>query len=97
MRKTTLSSLAVIVLGASLFTYNIAEQIADAKYKPDVDYYAKYKKYKKKYKELKKDYKELKKDYKDLGMENESHYLDLVQCQRVINGDNPWEEAINSK
>lgn len=90
-----LSSLAVIVLGASLFTYNIANQGAEAKFNPTKDYYAKYKSYKKRYKELKKDYKELKEDYRELGVQNESHYMDLVQCQRVINGDNPWEEMIN--
>ena len=96
MKKTILSSLAVIVLGASLFTYNIAEQRADAKFNPDKDYYAKYKEYKEKYKELKKDYKELKKDYEDQGVEMESIYMDLVQCQRVISGNNPWEDIINN-
>lgn len=103
MRKTMLSSLAVIVLGASLFTYNIAEQGAEAK-SQSKDYYQLYKKYKAKYedkksdhKKLEKKYKKLKKSYDDRGVEMESIYMDLVQCQRTLGGVNPWLEADEEK
>lgn len=85
MKKAMLSSLAVIVFGASLFTYNIAEQGAEAK-SQSKDYYQLYKKYKK-----------LKKDYDKRGVEMESIYMDLVQCQRTLGGVNPWLEADEEK
>ena len=47
----------------------------------------------------KKDYKQLylkyKKMYRELGVEYEMVYGELIQCQRAINGDNPWDEMIN--
>ena len=81
---TTLLVIAVILL----FGYVM---ITNASYNPDKDYYSKYKNYKERYKEIAKDYRKLEKKYDKRGIEIESYYMDLVQCQRVIHGDNPWD------
>ena len=81
---TTLLVIAVILLFGYVMTTN-------ASYNPDKDYYSKYKNYKERYKEIAKDYRKLEKKYDKRGIEIESYYMDLVQCQRVIHGDNPWD------
>ena len=55
------------------------------------NYYKKYKSLKVKYEKLEKKYKNLKKENSKMGNDAESYYIDLVQCQRKLNGENPWE------
>ncbi len=41
-----------------------------------------------------KKWKKCQKQVEKLGNEYESCYMDLIQCQRVINNENPWEEMM---
>ena len=93
MRKLIIITLINILLTSSLLAFGTLNN-AGAKYNPTKDYYDKYKRYKERYKDLYEDYKDLKEDYEDRGIELESYYMDLIQCQRAINGDNPWEFMI---
>lgn len=61
------------------------------------NYYQKYLQYKAKYEKVLKENKKLKKEISNMGNDYESCYMELVQCQRTINGENPWLDAINSK
>ena len=51
------------------------------------NYYEQYKKYKKLYAQCVK-------DKNNLGSLYESCYMDLIQCHRAINNENPWEEMM---
>ena len=89
-RNITIKTLAIVFVICIFWAIAV-----DAKYDSMKDYYSKYKYYKEKYRELDRDYKKLKKKYDKRGVELESYYMDMIQCQRAINGDNPWDFMIN--
>lgn len=93
-KEQRIAFIATLLTIAILLLFGFFVTNAEAKYNPAKDYYTKYKNYKEKYKELAKDYRKLEKKYDKRGVELESYYMDLIQCQRVIHGDNPWEFMI---
>jgi hypothetical protein len=87
MKKTIAASLLVAVMMLSIGATAYAGK----------DYYKLYKLYEARYKKAKKEIKKLKAQRDDYGNQNESTYLDLVQCQRQLIGANPWLEADQEK
>lgn len=79
--KTIATTLLIIFVSLSA----VAVNASTAK-----NYYQLYKEYKKKYEKSQKELKKVKKQRDDYGNQNESTYLDLVQCQRQLSGGNSW-------
>lgn len=82
MKKTIAAALLVATMMLSVGATAYAGQ----------DYFKKYKSLKAKYEKLEKKYKKAKEQRDDYGYQNESTYLDLVQCQKQLSGAKPWEE-----
>lgn len=55
------------------------------------DYYKLYLKYKKKYEKCKKEKNTCLDEKSDMGVEKEGNYMELIQCQRTLKGENIWD------